>query len=308
MNSVETLSPIPAQAFGYRPSGSLERGPFARAALREPPCGLLVPFPRRYRYLERLGRGAQGAVHLCEDLHLPGRQVAIKVARPRAEGHRLIERESRILCSLRSSHAVPEICGLLYRHGRVEGFVMSYIPGETLDLHLCIGPWHPERVISISLAAAESVIEVLSRGYLHRDLKPENLLVLRDDRVKLLDFGLACRAAERAGEGEISGTFAYAAPEQLEAKPLTPRSDLFSLGLILYEIATGRRFFSREADDYRAFVSYRARRLTASLDLDGVEPLLAALIRRLIVAQPCRRAGLREAGTLVARLRRSSPA
>ncbi len=263
----------------------------ARDGLRHPD---LVPFSQRFRYVTRLGKGTQGVAYLCRDLRETGRRVVVKVARREPEAQKMIEREAEILRTLRGSPTVPKLCSLLYRDGLISGFVTRYIAGETLDRHLRRRRLSNSHVRSLAVSTIDALQDILGRDVLHRDIKPENLLVGRSRKVHILDFGLACKFTELPDLGELSGTFAYASPEQLKAKPVYPGSDLFSLGLILYEVATGQRFFSRNLHDFPAFMAYRERRLRETVHLESVETRLANLIRRLLVLDPRRRAGLRE--------------
>jgi serine/threonine protein kinase len=265
------------------------------------------PFPRRFRYLYRLGEGGQGIVHLCGDRWAPGSFVAVKVARSDAAARASLEREARALLALKGTWAVPEVRALVYRRGQFHGFVMRYLSGETLDRVLGPGRLPASRAVALAVAVGDAVLEVLQRDFIHRDLKPNNLLLSTGGRVQILDFGLACRPWEVPVNGELSGTMAYASPEQIAARPLNERSDLFSLGLVLYEIAAGRMFFSCDTDSFGAFMAGRACRLREPLCLEGVEPRLASLIRRLLTADPRRRASVAEVKARLRGLRMQRP-
>lgn len=266
----------------------------------------LRPFTHRFRYFYRLGQGGQGVVHLCGDRRHPGCLVAIKVARPCPGARASLAREAKALWALRAASPVPELTGLVYRKSLLCGFVTRYMSGETLEQLLPHCTRSRGRILGLAVSTAESVLEILRRGYLHRDVKPENLLVSRDGRVQILDFGLACTLRESSRERGLSGTLAYASPEQLEGKPLDDRSDLFSLGLVLYEIATGRMFFSTKTKTLRAFLAGRTRRFREPMELDEVEPGLAALVRRLLVPNRRVRADVAEVEERLAELRRCS--
>jgi len=287
--------------------------------LKPATCGLSgarkhrrAPFLRRFEYLRCLGQGAQGVVHLCRELSSSESYVAVKLARPQTESRRCLNNEAEVLWALRGSHAVPQLRGLLYRDSRLSGFVTRYVAGQTLDRVLRKGRLSRKEVLSTAMATTEAVLSVLRRGYLHRDVKPENLLLRSDGRVELFDFGLACELSATPRD-EVSGTLAYSSPEQLDAGTLSSKSDLFSLGLVLFEIATGSVFFSGPATSFRSFVTYRTLHLrhgVRSLPEAKVESGLAGLIRRLLVADPSRRADVAEVQTRVERLTRvlSAPA
>lgn len=264
----------------------------------------LTPFPRRFRYVGCLGVGAQGAAHLCDDRMEPGCRVVVKIARPGRDAEETLEREARALWSLRGVGSSPELRCLLYREGRLSGIVTRYARGWTLERYIEEVSVARRPVLALAAATCRAVFAVARRGWIHRDVKPENLLVVPSGRVQLFDFGLACRTGQGVARGEVSGTFAYASPEQLEARALDRRSDLFSLGLVLYEIATGRRFFTPAEVGYRGFVEHRAHRLSLPIDLEGVDADLARLIRRLVVADRGRRAGVVELARAIQALER----
>jgi serine/threonine protein kinase/tetratricopeptide (TPR) repeat protein len=209
-----------------------------------------------YRVLAQLGKGGMGEVYLAEDLRL-GRRVALKVLPPDlAEEPRHLERfrrEARSVAALNHPNIVT-----LYSVEEVEGLhflVMEVVEGETLADLLASGPMPLERILEIALPLVEALEAIHARGVIHRDLKPRNVMVSREGRVKLLDFGIArltqvVQAEDEASTettltkaGRIVGTTPYMSPEQLQGRPADQRSDLFSLGILLYEMATGQRPF-----------------------------------------------------------------
>jgi eukaryotic-like serine/threonine-protein kinase len=220
------------------------------------PGSLLGP----YRVESLLGAGGMGEVYLGVDTRLD-RQVAIKIlpdllARDPSLRERF-EREARTISSL--SH--PNIC-TLFDIGRENGsdfLVMEYLQGETLADKIARGPMTPQQVVKMGIEIANALAAAHREGVIHRDLKPGNIMVTRSG-IKLLDFGLAklsvaAQQSMNSGtsmlteqkplteQGTILGTFQYMSPEQLEGKDADPRSDIFALGAILYEMATGRRAF-----------------------------------------------------------------
>src|SRR5215472_5845440 len=203
-----------------------------------------------YEILACLGEGGMGVVWKARDTRLD-RIVAIK----RLKGQHLarFEHEARAIAAL--NH--PNIC-VLYDVGP-DYLVMEYIEGQALR-----GPLPLEDAIRITSQIASALEVAHGRGILHRDLKPANVLVTPSGAVKLLDFGLAKLTGEtfcdvtQTAEGTIAGTAAYMSPEQAQGKPLDERSDIFSLGAILYELLSGRRAFQADSQlDTMNAVVYR---------------------------------------------------
>src|SRR5688572_2742687 len=199
-----------------------------------------------------------GEVYRARDTRLE-RTVAIKVlashlsASP--EVRQRFEREAKTISQL--SH--PHICALhdVGREGETEYLVMEYLEGETLADRLAKGPLALEQTLRFGVQIADALDRAHRQGIVHRDLKPGNVMLTRSG-VKLLDFGLA-KAFGLAGrepytelptqqaltqEGAILGTFQYMAPEQLEGKNADARTDIFAFGVVLYEMATGKKAFS----------------------------------------------------------------
>jgi eukaryotic-like serine/threonine-protein kinase len=215
-----------------------------------------------YEIVAPLGSGGMGVVYRAHDSRL-NRIVAIKVLGPSADAvnrrHRF-QREMRAIATL--NH--PHICSL-YDVGLqedVEFFVMEYLEGETLANRLLKGPLPLADTLRHAAALADAVALAHRHGIVHRDIKPANIM-LTASGVKLLDFGLAKLSAKAvlAGLGDeptlstdltgahtILGTLRYMAPEQLEGRDADARTDIFALGVVLYEMATGQRAFSHHSD------------------------------------------------------------
>jgi serine/threonine protein kinase len=214
-----------------------------------PPAG--VPLPpavqfARYRIIAELGRGGMGVVYRARDTQLD-RDVALKTVRtdlPAATDRFL--REARAMAAVRHDHVVE-----IYDYGEENGvrFVaMPLLAGETLAARLRRqAPLPPSEVIRIGREMAEGLAAVHEKGLIHRDLKPSNVwLEAPSGRVKLLDFGLARDPRTDDGmtsPGALVGTPAYMSPEQVNGLALDARTDLFSLGSVLYEAATGQPAF-----------------------------------------------------------------
>ena len=208
-----------------------------------------------YEIVKPLGAGGMGEVYEARDTRLD-RSVAIKVLPAelaRDAGARArFDREARAIAAL--SH--PNICAL-HDIGDADGhgfLVMERLEGETLQDRLRRGPLEIEQIVDYGSALADALDAAHARGLIHRDLKPANIFITTRGVVKILDFGLAKTVDTDAAvtrevdealtvAGTTLGTVAYMSPEQLRAEPLDVRTDLFSLGLVLYEMATGQRAF-----------------------------------------------------------------
>ena len=208
-----------------------------------------------YRISERLGKGGMGEVYRAHDEHLH-RDVAIKLLPPESlddPGARArLVREARAAAAL--SH--PYIC-TVHEVGEAEGLAyiaMELVEGQTLAGRLESGAFAPEQVVRYGIQLAEALGHAHDRGILHRDLKCANVIVTPAGRVKVLDFGLAKRLnvselttnidATAMGPGTVAGTLAYMAPEQLRGQGALTSSDVFALGVVLYEMAHGVRPFT----------------------------------------------------------------
>src|ERR1041385_2567458 len=210
-----------------------------------------------YEIVAPLGAGGMGEVYRARDTRLE-RVVALKVLpRPAArdvEARRRFEQEARAISNL--NH--PNICALydVGRHDEIDFLVMEYLEGETLSTRLARGPLPHHLLVRHAGEIADALQAAHRQGVIHRDLKPSNV-VLTESGAKLLDFGIAMlnddesgsergmatQAAARTRAGRIAGTAAYMSPEQLAGDAIDARSDLFSFGAVLFEMACGRRAF-----------------------------------------------------------------
>jgi len=211
-----------------------------------------------YEILRLIGKGGMGDVYAAEDTKL-GRNVALKIlpsemaADP--ERRARFEREAKAVAALNhpnivTIHSVEEADGVHF-------ITMELVEGKTLSELIPKGGCPLSSLLDRAVTMTDAISAAHRRGITHRDLKPDNIMVTDDGRVKVLDFGLAKLKGEgtddaaatrlaadaQTAEGKILGTVAYMSPEQAEGKPVDPRSDVFSLGIILYEMATGRRPF-----------------------------------------------------------------
>jgi len=243
-----------------------------------------------YEIVAPLGAGGMGEVWRARDTRLD-RSVAIKLLpaeyAQNAQLRLRLEREARAISQL--NH--PHIC-TLYDVG--DGYlVMELVDGESLSDRLAKGPLPLEQVIRYGIEIAEALDRAHKAGIVHRDLKPGNIMIAKSG-VKLLDFGLAKpvanaplteltslrteRRSHLTEEGAIVGTFQYMAPEQLEGGDLDHRADIFALGSVLYEMATGRRAFHGKSK-----ASLIASILTAEPPLmSAVRPMIPAALDRVV--------------------------
>jgi serine/threonine-protein kinase len=200
----------------------------------------------RYRVVAMLGRGGMGEVYRADDLEL-GQSVALKFL-PEGVSRNPVElARFRNEVRLARQIAHPNVCRI-YDIGEADGHVflsMEYIDGEDLASVLRrMGRPSPDKAIEIARQLCFGLAAAHESGVLHRDLKPANVMIDGRGRVRITDFGLAGLVEDLAKEGKIAGTPAYMAPEQLAGGPLSVQSDIYALGLVLYEVFTGKRAFS----------------------------------------------------------------
>src|SRR5512136_495284 len=199
----------------------------------------------RYRIIGLLGRGGMGEVYRADDLKL-GQPVALKFL-PKSLADDPVRRE-RLFAEVRIARQVshPNICRV-YDIGELEGrhfLTMEYIDGEDLaSLLKRIGSLHGAKALDIAKQLCAGLAAAHDKGVLHRDLKPANVMLDGRGRVRITDFGLAVAAENEVPAGEVSGTPAYMAPEQFASQGASVRSDIYALGLVLYELYTGRRAY-----------------------------------------------------------------
>jgi TolB-like protein/Flp pilus assembly protein TadD len=254
-----------------------------------------------YEILSRLGAGGMGEVYRARDARLE-RDVAVKVLPASvandADALARFEREAKAVAAL--SH--PNILSI-FDFGRYEGVayvVTELLEGDTLRGKLDAGPVSQKQAVDYALQIAKGLSAAHGHGIVHRDLKPENVFVTRDGHVKILDFGLAKRVeAAKPGEateaptvdgqtepGKVMGTVGYMSPEQARGLPVDHRSDIFSLGSILYELFSGRRAFKKDTpgDTLAAIIRDEPAELTATGR--DVSPSLDHIVRHCLEKDP----------------------
>src|SRR5262245_25900220 len=220
-------------AFTPRPAGAAER--FA-------PGQVLAD---RYRIVAALGRGGMGEVYRADDLTL-GQPVALKFLPPHlaADPDRLTRFRKEVAAARRVSH--PHVCRVydITEHAGHSFLTMEYVDGEDLSLLLKrVGRLPEEKGAEIARQLCGALAAVHEQGILHRDLKPANVMLDGRGKIRLTDFGLAAAALDLSASEARSGTPLYQAPEQLTGKEVTVRTDIYALGLVLYELFTGKRAF-----------------------------------------------------------------
>jgi serine/threonine protein kinase len=203
----------------------------------------------RYEILEIIGTGATGRVARAHDPMI-GRQVAIKLLAKelaKGEGRQRFLQEARVVGQL--SH--PSIITLhdmgIDEATQTPYLVMEFLEGQPLDRILEKGSLPYPRACAIVAEVACALGAAHRRGVIHGDVKPANVLITDDGRVKLMDFGMARLSSHDTGVTPLLGTPAYWCPEQIMGKPQDARSDIFSLGIVLYELVTGKRPFDAES-------------------------------------------------------------
>jgi predicted Ser/Thr protein kinase len=258
----------------------------------------------RYQLLSRLGAGGMGEVMLAEDTQLE-RRVAIKFIHAES-GNDAIARERlrrEALAAAALDH--PFICKV-HEIGEAGGrtfIVMEYIEGETLQVAAMRGLLPVRQIVEMANELAQALEEAHRRGVVHRDLKPSNIMVTKQGHVKVMDFGLAKQtrvesasamkgsnaATVLTGSGIRIGTPAYMSPEQVLGGTIDPRSDIFSLGVIFHELATGNHPFMRSDDPAETMAAIlREAPTSGQRSLSSVAGL-DATVRRMLAKTPAER-------------------
>ncbi len=252
-----------------------------------------------YEILRKLGAGGSGVVYLANDTLLQ-RPVVLKVLRAgllsAQQMRTTVLREARLASAIEH----PNVCAI-YEVGEAgdEGYiVMQYVPGQSLDQLIAAGPARPQLVLSVGIQIADGLQAAHALGIFHRDLKPQNVMLTDGGLVKILDFGLARRlrpedasfdpskaglakdASMAATYTARGGTIRYMAPEQFVTGQSSVQSDVWALGVILYELTSGRHPFSRpDAEDFQAI---RAIQFSDPQDLSGIVPGVSVELKSVI--------------------------
>ena len=248
----------------------------------------------RYRVLSRLGAGGMAEVWSAEDSQL-GRRVALKLLASRFAQNADFRERFRREASAAAAMQHPNIVSI-YDRGEWEG--TSYIAMELVDGHTLKqlitdrGPAGPSAAIDLTIEILKALRYAHKRGIVHRDIKPQNVLLDAEGGLKVADFGIArAGASEMTETGAIVGTVQYISPEQAQGQPVSPRSDLYSVGVVLYELLTGRVPFDGEAPVSVALKQVSEPPVPPSQLRPGIPPALEHVVMRALEKDPARRYG-----------------
>jgi len=277
-----TRREIPA-APGGRAADRLATGPAGPT-----PHGIAGRKLLSYRVFERLGSGGMAVVYRAEDTRLE-RMVALKFLAP--ELSRDPQAKERFLREAQAASSLdhPNVC-TIHEIGETDGqtfIAMPFYGGGTLAQRIARGPLPLDEALDVAFQIAQGLAKAHRRGIVHRDIKPANVMLTADGVVKIVDFGLAKladssgpRGAGRTGSG--GGTIAYASPEQVRGESVDLRTDLWSLGVVLYEMVTGRKPFPGDQDHAVLFAIQRDEPRPLAELRPAAPPELAHVIGRLL--------------------------
>jgi hypothetical protein len=244
----------------------------------------------RYRIGALLGRGGMAEVYdgFDERLHRP---VAVKVLRPDLAADPTIRTRFEVEARAAAGLSHPNVVAV-FDTGEDDGtpyIVMERLPGETLADHVATGPVDQEWLRRVAGDVLAALASAHAAGVVHRDVKPGNILIGEDGCAKVADFGIAKSAevaADVTGTGMLIGTPAYLAPERLDGRPATPQSDLYSLGVVLYEALTGTKPYEGPTSIATAEAVLRAPLRPLEELRPDVDPALAAAVERAMARDP----------------------
>ncbi len=245
----------------------------------------------RYRILTLLGRGGMGEVYRAMDLTL-GQSVALKfLPEEAARNQNLLERfHGEVRIARLVSH--PNVCRV-YDIGQVDGmpFIsMEYVDGEDLaSLLTRIGRLPADKAVETGRKLCAGLAAAHDRGVIHRDLKPQNIMINKRGEVVIMDFGLAAIANELTGAEARNGTPAYMSPEQIKGSTVTAKSDLYALGLVLYELFTGKRPFDAHTLQQLVDLQEAAQLMSMTTIAADIDPAVEKIIRRCLDPDPAKR-------------------
>ncbi len=272
-------TPTPPGAGWLSSSDAISHGRFAPGTV----------LAERYRILALLGKGGMGEVYRADDLKL-GQPVALKFLPPQLSQDpvRLAQFHNEVRLTRQVSH--PNVCRV-YDVGEVDGLVflsMEYVDGENLaSLLRQIGRFPEDKALEIARQLCAGVAAAHDRGVLHRDLKPANVMIDKSGCVRVMDFGLAIAAGSSVDVR--AGTPGYMSPEQLAGREVTPRSDIYAIGLVLYELFTGRRALEARSLAELLRLHDEGTITPPTAVVNGLDPAIERAVLRAIERDPARR-------------------
>ncbi len=298
----ETIAPAPPTPAPYRTPSSFPSPRTPRSATASNPLSSSDPIgggrfasgqiiADRYRVVALAGRGGMGEVYRAEDLKL-GQVVALKFL-PEAlsqDAAALSRFHSEVRTARQVSH--PNVCRV-FDVGDADGsffLTMEYVDGEDLaSVVRRIGRLSPDKASEIARQLCAGLAAAHARGVIHRDLKPANVMLDGAGKIRITDFGLASIAASVQGAEARAGTPAYMAPEQLAGREVTAKSDIYSLGLILYEILTGKRAFEASTLPELMRLREQGTLTNPSTLVRDLDPMIERVILRCLENDPEKR-------------------
>lgn len=247
---------------------------------------------RRYEILERIGGGGMSVVYRARCTIL-NRQVAIKVLRPQYATDEEFVRRFRREALAAASLTHPNIVSIfdVGDQGDTHYIVMEYVEGETLRDRMRRGPFRPAEAAEIAIQICDALACAHRSKVIHRDIKPLNIMITTDGRIKVADFGIAHAAAVTpiTSDGTVLGSAHYLSPEQAHGAPPDSRSDIYSLGIILYEMVTGRVPFEANSPVAVAMKHITSEPVRPSRIASGVAPDMEKIILTALAKEPDRR-------------------
>ncbi len=250
---------------------------------------------KRYRVIGLLGKGGMGEVYRADDLKL-GQPVALKFLTEKLSQDKamLVRFHGEVSMAHRVTH--PNVCrvhdigDLTTSSGNLHFLSMEYVDGEDLSSLLRrIGRLPADKAVEIANQLCAGLAAAHEAGVLHRDLKPANVMIDGKGRVRITDFGLAGFAEQIRGEEVFAGTPAYMSPEQFAGKEVTTKSDIYALGLVLYEIFTGKRVFEAGSLDELRCLHESSSPTNPSSWVKDIDPLVERVILRCLEKEPSKR-------------------
>ncbi|HVR11514.1 MAG TPA: protein kinase, partial [Thermoanaerobaculia bacterium] len=295
-HAAAAAAPVPRTGTGAaqdRSATGTGGAPSSAAAERRPGSGMIGRVISHYRILGPLGGGGMGVVYQAQDLSLE-RVVALKFLPP--ELTRDEDSKTRFLQEARAASALdhPNICTIHEVGETDEGqlyLAMACYDGETLKQRLQRGALPIDEALETAQQVARGLVKAHRHGIVHRDIKPANLMITADEIVKILDFGIAklAGAAGLTRIGSSLGTPGYMSPEQARGEEVDPRTDVWSLGAVLYEMVTGRRPFRGEHDQAVLYALFNLEPEPVAQLRPDAPPELIRIIGRMLAKDPDQR-------------------